>query len=617
MADKKKVLLVDDSELVAGMLTSVLEEAGYEVHRAKNGVEGVEKTYKIVPDLIIMDVEMPLMQGYQASRLLKHRRGVKDIPIIMHTSLSEDRDKYWALSSGADAFANKDFDNLERLLDQVQYLIDHGPYDQKVIAEDAEGMDQNKIFEMMGTLFDKQLFQSTMLNILGEVGRSIGSLSITAVKILELLTKVCDVHVSVMLVKDQNNAAAYIWPGDDVFQQDVDDFYEVCLGDFYSHFPHLDLDSAKKQIFNISDRDNFDKVRLDKKKISSYTVVELKGKGGTIFGTLHVGNFSNNYFSDTINDNIHVFADGAGIILENSLLFTQVNVMQDKIKNVFAKFVPQEIISDLIEKQSDEDLMVGEKREVVVLFSDIRSFTQISENNTAESVVSFLNTYFNRMVTAIKSEGGTIDKFIGDAILAIFGAPKSYEDNAARAVRAARKMIETLPEISTDGLTLPEEGFNIGIGIHEGNAIVGNIGSSDKFDYTVIGDTVNLASRLEGLTKLYKKYVILSEEVKTKVEKEVPLREVDRVKVKGKAKATSIFTVENDERLFSEDFLSVYRDGLKLYKMGNWNTAEEYFITALKKVPEDYISKMFIKRCRDFKEKPPANWDGAITLTSK
>ena len=112
--DPRLVLIVDDSDLVAGVLEEALGEKGFSVLRARNGMEGIELAYRQLPVVIIMDVEMPLMQGYQASRLLKNRRGIRDIPIIMHTSLSEDRDKYWAVSCGADAFINKDFDKIGR-----------------------------------------------------------------------------------------------------------------------------------------------------------------------------------------------------------------------------------------------------------------------------------------------------------------------------------------------------------------------------------------------------------------------------------------------------------------------------------------------------------------------
>ena len=159
----KKILIVDDSDLVAGMLTQFLEEHDYEISRASNGVEGVEAAYRIIPDLIIMDVEMPLMQGYQASRLLKSRRWIRDIPILMHTSLTDDRDKYWAISCGADEFINKDFDNLDLLLSRVEQLIDHAPFNNESLAEEAENLTRDKIFEMIGMTLDVQLFNSTII----------------------------------------------------------------------------------------------------------------------------------------------------------------------------------------------------------------------------------------------------------------------------------------------------------------------------------------------------------------------------------------------------------------------------------------------------------------------
>ncbi len=130
---ERTILIVDDSDLVAGVLGGALAAAGYRGVRAANGADGILAAYREMPDLIIMDVEMPLMQGYQASRLLKSRRGVKEIPILMHTSLSEDKDKYWAVSCGADDFVNKDFDNLERLIETVGRLSEHAPYPVDVI----------------------------------------------------------------------------------------------------------------------------------------------------------------------------------------------------------------------------------------------------------------------------------------------------------------------------------------------------------------------------------------------------------------------------------------------------------------------------------------------------
>jgi len=612
-----KVLIIDDSDLVAGVLEHTLVGEGYTVLRAENGVDGVVAAYREIPDLIIMDVEMPLMQGYQASRLLKNRRGVRDIPIIMHTSLSDDKDKYWAISSGADAFVNKDFENLELIVSTVEEKIDHLPLNEKVIRDDGENVDREKVFEMIGSIFDGELFRSTILNMLGNIGRAIGSLSRTCEDILYLLPKVCEADIGVIIIKNNRIPQVFIRPVRTIFRTDVDEFIEICYPDFAEYFPQLGFEDMERTYYGLEGREDFDKIRLDKKKICSYIHFPLIGKGEVPIGSLHIGSFINNYFSDLISRNIEIFAQGAGIVVENSLLFNQALEMEEKIRNVFGKFVPREIIDDLVEKQSDEALLVGEKRKIVVLFSDIRSFTTISENNSAEAVVRFLNSHFTIMVDIIKKYGGSIDKFIGDAIFAIFGAPISYEDNAMRAVHAAREMIAARSSVDTEGLVLPEIGYDIGIGIHEGEAILGNIGSSEKFDYTAIGDTVNIASRLEGLTKHYHRKILLSEELSAKLDDTVTLREVDMVKVKGKLSATRLFSVEMEGDPEEDEARNFYEKGLKLYKLGNWDSAEDYFNQVLSLCPDDWLSGMFKERCITFRENPPENWDGSLALDFK
>lgn len=613
-----KVLLVDDSDLVAAMVGEALESEGFAVVRAANGADGVVMAYHEAPDVIIMDAEMPLMQGHLASRILKSRRHVRDIPIIMHTSLSEDKDKYWALSSGADDFATKDFDHLDRLIQRVRELSGEGLQpDKRLILEDAAGIDRDRVFELLGQVLDQQLFQSTVHNLLARVGRNMDSIADTARQLLELLPKVCDSQIAAIIIQYGKTPLAFIFPRPPCREGNATEFLKVCLGDFHTHFPTMDLGAIRTEYFNTENCPDYARTE-QLPRLNSYTSVGLFGRGEKLTGTLHIGNTTNNYFSESVLSNIEMFAHTAGVILDNAIIFNRNVEMQDRIRRAFSKFVPQEIIDDLIENAlGDRGMLTGEKREVCILFSDIRDFTQISENNRPEQVVDFLNRYFSIMVAIVKRHGGTIDKFIGDAILVIFGAPTSYQDNALRATRAAMEMMSALPEVAAGNLNLPAEGVRIGIGIHNGEAIVGNIGSSDKFNYTVIGDTVNLASRLEGLTKYYRQDILVSDAVRRRLDNSIPVWEIDTVKVKGKETATNIFSILCHPADHPDEFMDEFAKGLRMYRMGNFDTAMEYFNKAHKIKPGDHVTRIFINRCRQLREAPPDDWDGAQAMDSK
>jgi adenylate cyclase len=616
---KKKILLIDDSDLVAGVVTEFLENSGYSVFRAVDGVTGIEQAYEVIPDCIIMDVEMPLLKGYQASRLLKAKRGIKNIPIIMHTALSEDKDKYWGRISGADDFVIKDFDNMSMLVEKIEKLTTENEIiNYEIIREDSERVDKDYVMEFLSNTFDQKLYQSTILNDLSEVSKSITSLLESVIKIIDLLHNVSECHIVVLHLKYNKEVLSYIFPAQNVYENDVEDFYNITLNDFKLIFPELNPENTEKEYFGVDEREDYKKIRLDNKKISSYMCFNIEGKTEVI-GTLHLGNFLKNYFSETIVSNIKVYANGAGLLLENSMLLRHISDMENKIRKMFSKFVPSEIIDDMIGKKDSSSLLIGEKRNVTILFADIRSFTEISENNKPEKVVAFLNSYLEVMVHIIQRHGGTIDKFIGDAILAVFGAPKSYEDNSMRAVKAAQEMIEALETIDCDQIKIPNGVLSIGIGIHEGDVIVGNIGSSNKFDYTVIGDSVNLASRIEGLTKYYHSGVIISQSVKEKLDNKFLLREIDSVRVKGKENPVLLYSlITKNCKFFTNEIIINYNKALNMYKIKNWDTAKEYFQSVLTSVPDDYLCEMFIKRCNKYIENAPEDtWDATINFDFK
>jgi len=303
--------------------------------------------------------------------------------------------------------------------------------------------------------------------------------------------------------------------------------------------------------------------------------------------------------------------------LETIFHYNRISKDTQNLYRAFTHFLPGSIIEDLLLKTSEKDLMTGEKRQVVVLFSHIRNFEYITEHNEAEHIVRFLNKHFSAMGSIIQRFGGTIDKFIGDAIFAIFGAPISYTDNANRALFAATEMIETYQKNALSYLEFPPEGFQIGIGINEGEAIIGNIGCSVKFDYTAIGDTVNLAARLESLCKHYHQDILISQILYEQIQRDYFCRLVDIARVKGKTEPSRIYSVEVYPEKYPENWRALYKKGLSMYIMGNWYLAIHYLEEAIEILPDDYPTRLFLERCEEYRMNPPENWNGAVTLNFK
>ena len=287
-----------------------------------------------------------------------------------------------------------------------------------------------------------------------------------------------------------------------------------------------------------------------------------------------------------------------------------------KLRNIFQRYVPKDVINTVFD--NPESMLVGENRVLAVLFSDIRSFTTISEGYMPDELVDTLNRYFELMVDIIMAHGGIIDKYIGDAIMAFFGAPVKHKNDALNAVTVALKMQKALARFNAEQEAMGKPKFITGIGINYGVVTVGNIGSQKKMDYTVIGDMVNLGSRLEGQTKEYKQEVIFSESVFRKVKDTYPCRHVDTIQVKGKTVGEKIYTAYLDPKPIVYKALKIHSAALSRYYGKDFKKARQYFQAVKKILPKDYIADMFLERCnRYIQEPPPPDWNGTEVKTSK
>ena len=290
-----------------------------------------------------------------------------------------------------------------------------------------------------------------------------------------------------------------------------------------------------------------------------------------------------------------------------------------KIRGAFQYYLTSSVINEML-KDPDKLKLGGDKKDLTVLFSDIRGFTTISEKMTPEELVALLNEYLTTMTNQVFHYDGLLDKYMGDAIMAVFGAPLDQPDHALRACRTSLAMMKELHKLQEKWKAEGRPAFDIGVGLNSGDMVVGNMGSEMRFDYTVMGDMVNLGSRLEGINKEYGTNIIISEFTYDKVKDAMCCRELDGVRVKGKLKPVNIYELlgeKKDEAAF-KDLLEGFAKGLAHYREAKWDEAIAAFEGVLASRPNDYPSKMYIERCKNLKENPPAEpWDGVFVMTKK
>lgn len=298
---------------------------------------------------------------------------------------------------------------------------------------------------------------------------------------------------------------------------------------------------------------------------------------------------------------------------------------RESIKETFSSYVDPRIVGHLLSPGNED--MEGDRREMTVFFSDIEGFTTISEQLTPQSLVKLINHYLGDMSVPIQEQDGVIDKFIGDAIMAYWGPPFVRDrDQAVLGCRAGLACLERLalfqeqvPEIT--GLRQGAPAIKIRIGIATGPVVIGNIGSTKMRNFTLMGDTVNLAARLEGACKAYGVRMLVSETTAAAVREEIDLREIDAIAVKGKSEPSRIFEplgraadAGPTARILKETF----ETGLAAYRDQDWSKAESAFSKCLKTAPEDRPSQTFLARIEMLKQTPPgADWDGVWRMTTK
>jgi adenylate cyclase len=306
----------------------------------------------------------------------------------------------------------------------------------------------------------------------------------------------------------------------------------------------------------------------------------------------------------------------AGINLQS---FLREERARASLKKAFQSYVSPSIVEEII-KNPGLLRLGGERRDLTIFFCDIRDFTNLAERMAPEELAATLHNFLNPMSKIVVKHGGTIDKFIGDAIMALYGAPLHFDDHARRACATALEMIDTLKVLDKEWVGQGRPALKIGIGINSGPVAVGNMGSDTLFDYTAIGDNVNLAARLEGLNKYYGSEIIISGSTAAALDDQFVLRELDLVRVKGKQQQVAIFEVMGaappDPNL--EVFLQLYHQGLEYLRKREWNEAVKAFSAALRLRPQDHQCHRYLSLAQQYLAEPPGpEWQGLSIMRDK
>jgi adenylate cyclase len=290
---------------------------------------------------------------------------------------------------------------------------------------------------------------------------------------------------------------------------------------------------------------------------------------------------------------------------------------EKEIRGLFGHYVSKNVVDAILSDNIPVQLE-GHRTEVTILFSDIRGFTTISESLPPAELGQLLNQYFDEMIAAVFQYDGTLDKLMGDAVMAFFGSPLEVTDHQHQACQCAIEMIQRLQKLNLSGKLPAGITIEIGIGLHTGEAIVGNLGSSEFADYTVIGDTVNLASRIEGLNKRYATTIIISEDTFKYVNDDYLCRELDTVRVKGKEEPKCIYEMLLEDNSHNKKLIETYEQALQLYRDKQWNEAIDFIKKSSIDINNDGPTQQLIKKCSDLLALPKdEEWSAITSLDEK
>ena len=321
---------------------------------------------------------------------------------------------------------------------------------------------------------------------------------------------------------------------------------------------------------------------------------------------------------------VNIFYILLGVVVSYITIFVYryatVEKARQKIEKAFSMYVSKDIVAE-IKKHPEMLNLGGEKRVMTAFFSDIQGFTSISETISPEVLVALLNEYFSAMTKILFKYGGTLDKYEGDAIMAFWNAPALQPDHALQACLTALKMQQHLEILRLKWKKEGKPDLKVRMGINTGEMIAGNVGSSDRFDYTIMGDAVNLSSRLEGANKYYGTYLMVSETTYAATKDHFEYRELDLLKVKGKNNSVRVYELLTRKGHLDDtmrQMLPHYKAGIEAYYQQKWDYALTHFNKVLEIDATDGPTNLYVSRCQKFKEKPPVeNWDGSYELKAK
>lgn len=533
MERKFTILVVDDEPIICNILEGLLTVKGYNVIVAANGVEAINTVQETPPDLILLDIMMPQMSGFEACRRLKSSEESKHIPIILVTALDSKEDLARGLDAGADDFLPKPFDNMELVARVKSMLRIKQQYDQleaqrKQLAETLEIKDQFaratahhleelEILHDVGLRLMHNLDTDSVLNLISQV----------ALEIIPEATQ-CVMH---LLSDDKQHLLPIVFSPEDNSKM---------------VYPSVGIEEIAQRVIktrkakNISNLETT-RLQLQFENQKALLVAPLHNEQNTI-GTISVLSPQPGVFEQSHHHILSILANQAAVAITKARYFeTQVRTKEAEkqaIRSLFQRYVSPTVVERLVDGR--ENLALGGKRHnVSALFADIRGFTGFSEKLRPESVVEVLNSYLGLAVEAILAQEGTLDKFMGDAVMAIFNAPLPQPDCTLRAVKAAVAMQQAIANYNMNFGN--SYALSFGIGIHYGPAVVGNIGTAQQMNYTAIGDTINLAKRLQE--NAGGGQILLSRDAYDAVKDNVVVEELGSLVIKGRTAAEHTYAL--------------------------------------------------------------------------